>query len=105
MIESSYYYEKDGKNWIRGFYGGLITTCGLHNIGSPVGEHGLHGRIANIPAEKIRVFADWVGEEYIMRISGEMRESVVFGSNLVLKRTITAKLFADEFSTGECKNC
>lgn len=92
------FYEKDGKNWLRGFYGGLITTCGLHNIGSPVGEHGLHGRISNIPAEKISIFADWVGEEYIMQVSGEMRESVVFGSNLVLKRTITAKLFADEFT-------
>ena len=97
-ITAPEFYEKDGKNWLRGFYGGLITTCGLHNIGSPVGEHGLHGRIANIPAEKISIFADWVGDEYIMRVSGEMRENVVFGSNLVLKRTITAKLFADEFT-------
>ena len=91
-------YEKDDKNWLRGFYGGLITTCGLHNIGGPVGEHGLHGRIANTPAQKVSVFADWIGDEYIMRISGEMRESMVFGSNLVLKRTIMAKLFSDEFT-------
>jgi len=97
-ITASEFYEKDEKNWLRGFYGGLITTCGLHNIGGPVGEHGLHGRIANTPAQKVSVFADWVGEEYIMRISGEMRESVVFGSNLVLKRAITAKLFSDEFT-------
>lgn len=97
-ITAPEYYEKDDKNWLRGFYGGLITTCGLHNIGGPVDEHGLHGRISNTPAEKVSIFADWVGEEYIMRISGEMRESVVFGSNLVLKRTITAKLFSDEFT-------
>ena len=97
-ITAPQFYEKDNKNWLRGFYGGLITTCGLHNIGGPVGEHGLHGRIANTPAQKVSVFADWVGEEYIMRISGEMRESMVFGSNLVLKRTITAKLFSDKFT-------
>lgn len=97
-ITSPQYYEKDGKNWLRGFYGGLITTCGLHNIGGPVEEHGLHGRIANTPAEKISIFADWIDEEYVMQISGEMRESMVFGSNLVLKRTITAKLFSDSFT-------
>ena len=33
-----------------------------------------------------------------MRISGEMQDSMVFGSNLVLKRMITAKLFSDEFT-------
>lgn len=97
-ITAPAFYEKDGKNWLRGFYGGLITTCGLKNIGGPYGEHGLHGRIANTPATKVSVFADWVGDEYIMKVSGEMRESVVFGDNLVLKRTITAKLFAEEFT-------
>ena len=97
-ITAPTYYEKDGKNWLRGFYGGLLTTCGLKNIGGPVGEYGLHGRIANIPAGKVSVFADWVDDEYIMQVSGEMCESVVFGCNLVLKRTITAKLFSEEFT-------
>ncbi len=97
-ITAPTYYEKDGKNWLRGFYGGLITTCGLRNLGSPVGEHGLHGRIANTPAEKVSIFADWVGDEYVMKVSGQMRESVVFGENLVLKRTITAKLLSEEFT-------
>lgn len=97
-ITAPSYYEKDGFGWLRGFYGGLITTCGLRNIGGPVDEHGIHGRIANIPAQKVSVFADWVGDEYVMKVSGEMRESVVFGENLVLKRTITTKLFSDEFT-------
>ncbi|MBE6606281.1 MAG: DUF4432 family protein [Ruminococcaceae bacterium] len=96
-ITSPAFYEKDGLSWLRSFYGGLITTCGLKNIGGPVGAHGLHGRIANIPAAKVSVYADWEGDDYVMRVSGEMRESVVFGENIVLKRTITAKLFDDEF--------
>lgn len=97
-ITAPQYYEKDEKNWLKGFYGGLITTCGLDNIGRPREGHGLHGRIANTPAQKVSVRADWVEDEYIMQISGEMRDSMVFGHNLVLKRTITAKLFADEFT-------
>lgn len=100
-----WYYENDGYAWLRSFTGGLITTCGLRNIGSPVGEHGLHGRIANIPANKVSVFADWVGEEYIMKIAGEMRESTVFGENIVLKRKIATKLFGNEITIGrhDCK--
>jgi len=101
-ITAPSFYEKDGKNWLRGFYGGLITTCGLRNIGSPVDDLGLHGRIANTPAKKLSVFADWVGDDYVMQVSGEMRESVVFGENLVLKRTITTKLFSDEFTVEDC---
>ena len=97
-ITAPEFYEKDGKNWLRGFYGGLVTTCGLHNIGGSVEEHGLHGRVANTPAEKISIFADWIDEKYVMQISGEMRETMVFGSNLVLKRTITAELFSDKFT-------
>ncbi len=95
-ITAPQYYEKDGKNWLRGFYGGLITTCGLDNIGAPYDDKGLHGRIANTPAEKVSVFADWVDGEYIMRVSGEMRDSMVFGQNLVFKRTVTAKLLSSE---------
>lgn len=97
-VTAPQYYEKDGKNWLRGFYGGLLTTCGLHNIGRPVGEYGLHDRIAYTPAHHVNVSADWVENEYVMRISGEMRDSIVFGSNLVMKRVITAKLFSDEFT-------
>lgn len=97
-ITSPCFYEKDGLGFLRGFYGGLITTCGLKNVGEPYEGEGQHGRIANIPASKVSVFADWVGDEYVMRVSGEMRESVVFGVNLVLKRTITAKLFESSFT-------
>ncbi len=93
-ITAPAYYEKDGLSWLRGFYGGLITTCGLQNLGGPYKDQGLHGRIANIPATKVSVFADWVGDDYVMRVSGEMRESAVFGENLVLKRTISTKLFS-----------
>jgi len=92
------YYDKENQEWLRGFYGGLITTCGMKNIGGAVGNEGLHGRVANIPAEKVSVFADWVGDEYVMQVSGYMRECHALGLNLLLKRTITTKLFAESFT-------
>lgn len=97
-ITAPYYYDKEDKEWLRGFYGGLITTCGLKNVGAPSSEYGLHDRIAHTPAQKVSVFADWVGDDYVMKVSGEIRDSKVFGVNLVLKRTITTKLFSDSFT-------
>ena len=96
-ITDSRFYDKDEKFWLRGFYGGLVTTSGLKNIGGPVGEYGLHDRIAHTPAEKVSVFADWVGDDYVIEISGHVRQSVVFGENLVMKRTIKTKLFSNSF--------
>ena len=95
-ITAPAYYEKDEQNFLKSFFGGLITTCGLRNIGKPYMDQGLHGRIANIPAEKVSVFADWIDDEYVMKITGQIRESKALGENLVLKRSITAKLFSDE---------
>ena len=97
-ITSPAYYDKDGLNFLRGFYGGLVTTCGMKNIGGPYGEEGLHGRAANIPAKNVCVNAQWVGDDYIMEVSGTMRESSVFGINIVWKRTIRTKLFSDYFT-------
>ena len=43
-----------GTNWLNGFGGGLLTTCGLTHIGGPekdeYGERGLHDRISHVPA-------------------------------------------------------
>jgi len=53
-IVASSFYEPEGFGWLRGFFGGLLTTCSLRHIGRPVAikgeEHGLHGRIAYSPA-------------------------------------------------------
>lgn len=95
-IVSPSYYEKDGKNFLRGFFGGLVTTCGLKNIGRPFEDMGLHGRISNIPAEKISIYSDWENDEYVMRVSGQVRECSALGENLLLKRTISTKLFSSE---------
>lgn len=81
-IVSPQYYEKEGKGWLRSFFGGLVTTCGLKNIGRPYGELGLHGRVTNTPAAKVGVYADWEGDEYIMCVSGgNARKCCIWGKS------------------------
>ncbi len=86
-----------GIDWLRTFGGGLLTTCGLTHVGGPeqdtFGERGLHGSISNIPAEVESIIQpDPRSGQLNMSITGQMRESRVFGPSLELKRTISAVL-------------
>lgn len=97
------FYEPEGLGWLRGFPGGLMVTCGLTQVGSPAvdvnGERlGLHGRISYVPAENVSVHGRWEGDDYVMEVSGQMREVSALGENLLLTRTIRAKW-------GESKLC
>jgi len=90
------FFEPRGYGWLRGFYGGLLTTCGLTYAGAPcvdMGEElGLHGRASYTPASNRRVSYSWVGEDLFVSVYGEVREASVFGPNILLRRTITAKV-------------
>lgn len=90
------FYEAESDNWLRSFFGGMLTTCGLSNAGSPSEEngvqYGLHGRISNSPAENVSWGAEWQGDDYVLWVAGEVRETRVFGPRFVLKRRITTSL-------------
>jgi len=100
-ISDSSYLEHDGMEWLRNFYAGMLTTCGFTNVGGPCrtqrrifGDQllGLHGRLSNIPANEVCSSGKWIDGEYVMSVEGMMRQSALHGENLVLRRTITAKL-------------
>lgn len=96
------YYEPEGLRWLRGYFGGMVTTCGLINVGapaddSPVSGNGLHGRIGNAPARNVQVRQAWDGDDYVLSVTGSMRETRVFGENLLLTRTVSTKLGAKRF--------
>ena len=96
------YYEHDGKNWLRSYFGGLVATCGLINVGAPSARSaelgsGLHGRIGNTPAQNLSIVQEWRGADYVLQITGTMRETTVFGENLTLTRTISTKLGETRF--------
>lgn len=102
-IVSGVYYESSHLNWLRSFFAGLLTTCGLSNAGSPCEtdhpvfgkqHYGLHGRISNIAADCVCTNEQWEGDNYLMTVSGRIRESVFLGENLVLRRTVKSSLYS-----------
>jgi hypothetical protein len=104
------FYEPEGLGWLRSFPGGLLTTCGLTWMGAPDTDEGvalgLHGRHSNAPASEVRTSGSWDGDNYILTVEGTVRESVVFGENVVLRRRITAtmgesRLFLEDSVTNE----
>lgn len=90
------YYDAQDDEWLRSFFGGWLTTCGLTNFG-PAGEDadgsfGLHGRIDNLPAHEVATRTRWDGERCFFEVGGTIRESKALGENLVLTRTWSAEL-------------
>ena len=47
--------DLEGMAWGAAFGGGLVTTCGLRNVGMPSEGHGLHGTYSHLPAADLRV--------------------------------------------------
>lgn len=91
------FYDPSGCEWLRTWPGGLLTGCGLANVGGPVtvnGEPlGQHGRLSHLPAEGINTSAAWSdGGAYTLEVSGRMRHCRVFGENLSVTRRITTAL-------------
>ena len=90
------FHEVGGEGWLNSFPGGLLVTCGLRNVGPPGErggeEFGLHGRASHIPATGVSYDAFWDEEGCVLVASGQIRESSVFGPNLVLRRRIMARV-------------
>lgn len=86
------FFEPQGNGFLRSFYAGWLTTCGLSYIGTPCEDNGealgLHGRLAATPAEEVgyRTERTERGIEFI--INGKVRETRLFGENLTLERTL-----------------
>ncbi|HOE62484.1 MAG TPA: aldose 1-epimerase family protein [Candidatus Sumerlaeota bacterium] len=90
------FFHHNGLDWLNTFGGGLVTTCGLSNVGVPNTDegrdYGLHGCITACPAENVRVEHNWNGGDMDISVSGTMRETSVFGPNLCLERVIWTRL-------------
>jgi Domain of unknown function (DUF4432) len=111
-LRSSTLHEPEGEGgfgWARSFTGFLVT-CGLDHIlgpeevdaghygypGTATVRHGLHGRVANIPARLTGYGEAWEGDRCILWAEGEVRQATTFGEHLVLTRRIEADLGGNE---------
>lgn len=96
------YYSPRAYDWIRTWGGGLMTTCGLTFFGQPENDNGeelgLHGPFSHIPAQNIGVTTEWRGEDYVLELTGQVRQTYLRGENLLLTRRISTKLGADSFT-------
>lgn len=95
-LQGRNHYDTHGQEALRSIMGGMFFTAGLENICAPCTvdgtEYPMHGRIRTTPAEHLSAGAAWEGEDYVLRISGEMREGELFGENLVLRRSLETVL-------------
>ena len=86
-----------GMDWLHGFYGGLLVSCGPTSVGPPATvngeEYGLHGPHSNTPAilESV-VNPDLNRRQTNMSISATVRTAKTFGPNIELRRTISSQL-------------
>jgi len=100
-ITSPAYYEEPGLGWLRSFFAGLLTTCGITYSGAPCLDQeqplGIHGRISNSAAEDVCIAQEWKGDEYVIRLSGKIREASAMGEHLVLARTIETSMGSKGF--------
>ncbi len=91
-VTSPHSYQPEGLEWLYGFFGGLLTTCGLTHFGAPCVDEGkplgLHGRVSFIAAEEVNVETGWQGDDYLVGVRGKVVESSVFGAKLCLTRSL-----------------
>ncbi len=89
-------FEPQGRGWLRSFHGGLLTGCGLRNVGAANRDSdedlGIHGYLSHSPAEETFAGTIWTGDEAEVTVSGTMREASIFGENLRMTRRITSLL-------------
>ena len=85
LSKNAFIAKEDG--FLNRFEGGMLYTCGLDNAGNRDG-YVQHGRFHTLPAEIVR--AECTETEIV--VEGVVRDSALFGQNLVLRRTYRAKL-------------
>ncbi len=106
----SYFTPGADSAFLDNFFGGVLTTCGFGNIGAAVEEngkrHGLHGELANIPADRYACSCDWEGDDYRLTVSGEIRHSRFYGEDLRLRRSYSTLAGASSFTLEDLvENC
>ncbi len=84
-------FQDSVHGWARRFPGGLLTTCGLDNVGPPSGGRPAHGRWSNTPARLVAAETLWRDGRYVLELVGQVRGAELFGDDLVLTRTIRSE--------------
>lgn len=86
------YFDDRELGFLKSFTAGFLTTCGLNMAGAPCEyegkQYGLHGNISHTPAEEVSCEIEQGEETPRVKMKGTIRDAVVFGDKLTLKREI-----------------
>lgn len=80
-----------GAEWLAAFGGGLVTTCGLRNVGAPSEGHGLHGRFSHLRARDVRVDRDLEDGEVLLSARATVDEAEALGPHLRVERALRTR--------------
>ena len=100
-IRSPYLYVEDGgSGFLKQFNGGLLSTCGITYAGG-AGEDGgkqlgLHGPMGNIPASQVCAKVDYEGDDRVLCVTGQVRESEIFDTDMLMERSFTLETECDK---------
>ena len=87
--------DQHGFNFLYDNAGGMLYTAGYSNVGSMFGDdetEPFHGRIRFQPANNIKIISEWQGDDYVVGVQGETRETGLFKQNVCAVRTVSTRL-------------
>lgn len=100
-IRSPYLYVEEGASgFLKQFYGGMLTTCGITYAGG-CGEDngkalGLHGPFNNIPAQQVCAEVAYESDERVLKVTGQVHEAEVFGTDMIMNRSFVLESESDK---------
>lgn len=90
------HYDTEGENAVKSIMGGMMFTCGYENICAPCEiegrEYPMHGRMRSTPCSNLSTKAEFIDDDYVIEVSGKVREAELFGENIELNRTVKTSL-------------
>ncbi|MDR2048338.1 MAG: aldose 1-epimerase family protein [Treponema sp.] len=93
---SAQFADTHGVNFLRSAGAGLLYTCGLTNAGGEYKDDNtydvFHGRIRFIPPENCGCKEEFLDDDFVLTVHGEMRDARLFGENLLLSREIKTSI-------------
>ncbi len=78
-----------GREWLTRFNGGLVTTCGLENVGPATPHDGMHGSHSNQLAHDVTWRTEVTDDGPRIVVTGTIDSAHLFGRRVYVYRTIT----------------
>lgn len=84
-----------GREWLARFNGGLVTTCGLENVGPATASDPMHGSHSNQLAHDVSWRTEVTDEGPRIVVTGTIDSAHLFGRRVYVHRTITVQAPVD----------